>query len=123
MRQQKITRRAADKKVEVIDERSVSTQDINPETANAPVRTISFVEVGAMNHQQISILLEQLKKSYNTAKGGIHYVVPIRNGKIGTDILFEKEWLDVVNKTCEIRNGEIVLINGATNVNVIRQKV
>lgn len=125
MRQQRISRNIPTKKPEIIDERhkEVPMQLLNPEIANAPVRTVNFVEVGGMSQQQVAILLDQLNKSHNTAKGGIHYIIPIRNGKIGTDILFEKEWLDVVNKTCEIKDNQIVLKDGAKEVKVIRQVV
>lgn len=125
MRQQRISRAKPIKKPEIIDERQreIPAQHINPEIANLPVRTVNFVEVGGMTQPQIMILLDQLNKSHNTAKGGIHYIIPIREGKIGTDILFEQEWLDVVNKTCEIRDNQIVLKDGAKEVKVIRQVV
>lgn len=125
MRQQKITRNNNTKKPQIIDNRSkeIPIQNINPEYANAPVRTVNFVEVGSMNNQQIKILLQQLNKSHDSAKGGIHYIVPIREGKIGTDILFEEEWLKVVHQTCEIVDNKIVLKNGAMKVNVVRQIV
>lgn len=125
MKQQKITRNNYIKKPQIIDNRNkeIPIQNINPEYANAPVRTVNFVEVGSMNSQQIKILLQQLNKSHDSAKGGIHYIIPIREGKIGTDILFEEEWLKVVHQTCEIVDNQIVLKNGATKVNVIRQIV
>lgn len=125
MRQQRIIRHKPNKKVQIIDDRQkeIPTQNINPNILNVPVRTVNFVEVGSMSSHQIKILLEQLNKSHDTAKGGIHYLIPIRDGKIGTDILFEQEWLNVVRKTCEIQNDQIVLKNGATEVKVIRQVV
>lgn len=125
MRQQRIVKTQPHKKAQIIDERhkEIPTQHIDPYTINVPVRTVNFVEVGSMNNQQITILLDQLNKTHDTAKGGIHYIIPIREGKIGTDILFEQEWLNVVHQTCEIRDGQIVLKNGATEVKVIRQVV
>ena len=125
MRQQRISRKKTENKLKIVDERSkeIPIQNIDPKTANLPVRTVNFVEVGGMSPAQIRILLEQLNHSHQTAQGGIHYVVPVRNGKIGSDILFEKEWLDIVNKTCEIIDNKIVLRDGAQEVMVIRQSV
>jgi len=125
MRQQRITKNKPVTKVQVIDQRQkeIPIEHLNPEIANAPIRTVNFVEVGGMSRQQVMILLDQLNKTHDTAKGGIHYVIPIRDGKIGTDILFEQEWLDVVRKTCEIQDGQIVLTGGAKQVTVIRQVV
>jgi hypothetical protein len=61
--------------------------------------------------------------THDTAKGGIHYFLPIRHGRIASDILFEEEWLKVVNETCEIKDGKIVLKDGAKEVVVIRQRI
>lgn len=125
MRQQRISRKKTENKLKIVDERSkeIPIQNIDPKIANLPVRTVNFVEVGGMSHAQVRILLDQLNQAHQTAKGGIHYVVPVRNGKIGSDILFEKEWLDIVNKTCEIIDNKIVLRDGAQEVMVVRQSV
>lgn len=125
MRQQRISRNKPEKKLEIIDERTkeIPIQNLDPKIANSPVRTVNFVEVSGMSNAQIQILLHQLNSAHQTAKGGIHYIIPVRNGKIGSDILFEKEWLDVVNKTCEIVDNKIVLKDGAKDVMVVRQSV
>lgn len=96
---------------------------IDPATANAPVRTVNFVEVGDMVGKQLQLIIQRLNETHDTAKGGIHYFLPIRHGKIGSDILFEEEWLEAVHKTCEIKDGQIVLKGGAKEVLVIRQRI
>lgn len=125
MRQQHITRAKPAHKAAVEDQRQreIPSSQIDPAIANMPIRTVNFVEVGSMSREQVAILLEQLNQKHKTAVGGIHYLVPVRNGKIGADVLFETEWLNVVRQTCEIQDGEIVLKDGAKDVHVIRQSV
>jgi hypothetical protein len=125
---QRIERRRPKQGPIIYDERTPRTPEvpqaqINAATANAPVRTINFVEVGNMVGRQLQLILQRLNETHDTAKGGIHYFLPIRHGKIGSDIVFETEWLDVVNKTCEIRDGKIVLKGEAKEVVVVRQKI
>jgi hypothetical protein len=104
---------------------------INPETANAPVRTINFVEVGDMVGKQLQLILQRLNETHDTAKGGIHYFLPIRHGKIGSDIVFEEEFERVGRELFEVVNQEgkpiegtqIRLKGGAKDVVVIRQKL
>lgn len=127
---QKINRRKPVKQTRIVDERPFIEPElppeaaINPEFANAPVRTINFVEVGDMVGKQLQLILQQLNVSHDTARGGIHYFLPIRHGKIGPDIVFEEEWLDIVKQTCEVNeSGEIVLQGNAKEVHVIRRKI
>lgn len=120
MKQQKINRQ---KKKECTVIRNES-RPVNPKYANAPVRTVHFVEVGDMSPHQLREMSKMLAQSHDPDRDGIHYVLPIRNGKIGPDIVFEEEWLKVVHKTCEVNeNGEIVLKGGAKDVLVIRDKI
>lgn len=110
--------------VERIDNRSFSVPKdppIDPKIANAPVRTVNFVEVKDMPRENVQVLINEVSKAHKLAEGGIHYIIPIRHGKITSDILFEEEWLKVVRDTCEIEDGEIVLKGGAKDVNVIRR--
>ena len=121
VKQQKIHSREKKKEPVVINEKSLI---IDPQSANAPVRAVHFVEVGGMSPDQLRLLLSELSKIHDTAKGGIHYILPVCNGKIGPDIVFEEEWLSVVRKTCEINaDGEIVLKGGAKEVLVVRDMV
>lgn len=125
---QKIERKKPKTGPVIYDERPVPQPEIpqtkvDPAKANAPVRTVNFVEVGDMVGKQLQLILQRLNETHDTAKGGIHYFLPIRHGKIGSDILFEEEWLKVVNETCEIKDGQIVLKGKAKEVVVIRQRI
>lgn len=112
----------------IIDERPVPEPVLppgfDPAIANAPIRTINFVEIGDMVGPQLQLILQRLNATHDTAKGGIHYFLPVRHGKIGSDIVFEKEWQDIVRKTCEVNDdGEIVLKGEAKEVMIIRQQI
>lgn len=125
---QKIERKKPKQGPIIYDERptpepQIPQTQVNPATANAPVRTINFVEVGDMVGKQLQLILQRLNQTHDTAQGGIHYFLPVRHGKIGSDILFEEEWLRVVKETCEVQDGEIVLKGGAKEVVVIRQRI
>lgn len=124
---QKIERRKPKNTATIVDNRTpqqLNTQYSNPEVANAPVRTINFVEVGDMEGKQLQLILQRLNATHDTAKGGIHYFLPVRHGKIGSDIVFEEEFLKVVNQVCEVdESGSIQLKDGATEVTVVRQRI
>ena len=49
--------------------------------------------------------------------------MPVRNGKLGPDVVFEEEFLKIVNKTCEIKDNVIVLKGDARKVQIVRQKL
>ena len=59
------------------------------------LRTIHFIEVGDMPPQNIQFLVQELNATYNPAEQGIHFVIPVRNGKIGADIIFEEEFSNI----------------------------
>ena len=122
VKQQRIIREK--QKNPVIVDRKSRIPALDPKYANAPVRAVHFVEVGGMSGAQVGLLMSELGRLHDTAKGGIHYVLPVRNGKIGADLVFEEEWLAVVQKTCCVNeDGKIVLQGGAKEVLVIRQSV
>ena len=127
-KQQKIQNKKTKLQPQIIDERSRALQIpqeslINENVADLPLRTIIYVEVGSMEPARVQLLMQAINKEYANSKGGIHYVIPIRNGKIGTDIVFENEFLNIVKEICEISNGEIVLKDGAKDCHIIRNKV
>lgn len=122
MKSQKIEKKVDKKRPLIIDERKSKIPEIMPSTSN-PLRVINYVEVGDMDKAHIQLLVQELNRTYQMAKGGIHYFIPIRNGKIGSDIVFEEEWLKCVSETCEIKDGQIVLKNGAAEVEIIRRKI
>jgi hypothetical protein len=107
----------------------VETIDLSK--ANSPVRTVNFVEVGDMVGKQLQLILQRLNATHDTAKGGIHYFLPIRHGKVGSDIVFEEEFEKIGNEIFEVidenghklENCRIKLKNGAKEVTIIRQKI
>lgn len=127
-KQQKIQNKKIKPQPQIIDERSRIPQIpqeplINPDIANLPLRTVIYIEVGSMEPAKVQLLIQEINNVYANSKGGIHYVIPIRNGKIGTDIVFENEFLNVVKEVCEINGGEIILKDGARDCHIIRNKV
>ena len=112
---------------QVIDSRKsrVKPQSLalDPTYANKPVRTVVFVEVHQMTAPQVQLMVQKINEVYKDARGGIHYVIPVREGKLGSDIMFEEEFLKVVNDTCTIEDGKIVLKDGAKEVAIIRESV
>jgi hypothetical protein len=111
----------------VVDQRTPrapATIQIDPKYANAPVRCVNFVEVKDMDPKQVQLMIQELGAIHDSARGGIHYFIPVRFGKIGSDVVFEEEWLRVVRETCEVNeDGEIVLKGGAKEMLVIREKI
>jgi hypothetical protein len=120
---QKIDNKKGKKLPPTIEYEYPKTIEIDPKYANAPVRTVFYVEVGNMAPDQVSLLSAAIADQYKNAKGGIHYIMPVRDGKLGPDVIFEEEFLKIVDKICEIENGAIVLKDGAKEVYVIRQKL
>jgi len=125
MKQQQVNKKSAKPGPQIIDnrQRAIPEIQIDPSVANLPLRAVFYVEVGDMETLRIQLLVKEINRQYTGARGGVHYVVPIRHGKIGTDIVFEQEFLDVVNKMCEVKDGQIVLKDGATEVNVVRETI
>jgi hypothetical protein len=126
VKQQKIKRDKPERQPTVIDERpprAPAQITIDPKYANAPVRAVNYVEVGDMEVARIHIMLQELSAMHDSAVGGIHYFVPVRHGKISGDVVFEEEFLAVVNKMCEVKDGDIVLKDGAKEMLILREKI
>lgn len=134
MKQQKIVRDIPKKPVTVLDNRipkALPDIVVDPQYANKPVRTVNYVEVGDMEAKQIQFIIQQLNATYDSAKGGIHYFVPVRHGKIGADIVFEEEFEKVGNDIFEvvdkdnniIEDAKIRLKGGAKEVAIVRRNV
>lgn len=120
MRQQPIEKKQTFKSVDVVDNRPPRPAT---DPGGTPIRTILYMEVNDMPRDRVLHLIRQVSAQYEAANPGTHYVLPIRHGKISSDVLFEQEWLDIVRKTCEIQDGVIVLKNGAQEVRVVRETV
>lgn len=91
--------------------------------SSMPVRTINYVEVGSMSHEQIAELGKLFAANYQGNVHGPHYLIPVRDGKLRTDINFENEVLPIVKQLCEVANGEIVMRGADVEVKVIRNFV
>jgi len=95
------------------------------------LRTVHFVEVGDMPPGNVQFMMRELNNTYNPAEQGVHFMIPVRHGKIGTDIVFEEEFINVVERVCEVVNSEgepiedakIQLTGGAKDVTVVRTVV
>lgn len=129
---QRIEKPKDKKKPLVVDERrenlidSLSPQKFDNEilkTINAPIRTAIYVEIGDSNQQQVRELLTALNQAYEGNEGGIHYIVPMRHGKLNTEIEFEQEFLETIRKICTINNGQIEFKDGYKETIVIREKI
>lgn len=122
MKPQKITKNKDAKKPVVINEKHQALIE-GKSTSEKPIRAVYFVEIGHLSAAQVQSLYTQLSSAWAKAQGGLHYVIPVRNGKLSGDILFEKEILDMVNKLCEVKDGQITLKQNYEEVVVIRTQV
>jgi hypothetical protein len=122
-RQQHIVRTQEKKGPEIIDTRTPPpTPEIPHSTSDLPVRTVVYTEVGDMERLRVQYFLKKISEGYG-GRGGQHYVVPVRHGKISTEIMFESEILDMVKQICEVKDGEIVLKGGAQECLIVRQNL
>jgi hypothetical protein len=85
-----------------------------------------YVEVGNLPPNEVRDITASLTQSLHP--GHPHFVVPLRNGKMNTDLDFEAEVLAFVNSICEITDdggsgARIVLKGGCHSVDVIRVRV
>lgn len=122
MKQQRIANPKSTKAPQIIDTRQPKL-DPQVEASKVPVRTVCYVEVRDMAPAQVQLLIQEINKVYETSRGGIHYAIPIRHGKIGSDMEFEAEFLATVKKICEVKDGEIVLRDGAQECTIVREHI
>jgi len=116
MKSQVFTKNQPQKRVQVIDNRVPKE--------GQEMRTVLYVEAGNTPIESFKELVSQVARSYEGDNRSIHYILPVRNGKIGAEVFFEKEWLEVVKKTCVVNEaGEIVLKDGAKDVLVRREYI
>lgn len=86
---------------------------------NIPVRTLVYLELGdlpAVEARQALVAVREMhgKSAHPT------FILPLRDGKLRTDMLFENEILDFVGKVCEVKDGAIVMKGGYTDVDIMR---
>jgi hypothetical protein len=121
MKQQPIDKSKPEKQVEIVDERTPKLPELQSNDSTVPVRTVVYMEVRDMSSARVLHLIDQINKSYEG--NGQHYILPVRNGKLGGDIIFEHEIEEMINKLCEIRDGQIKLKGGAHEVQIVREYV
>jgi len=93
----------------------VQTQDVS----TIPVRTIITIEVGDMPVKDVQNAVLQVSQIYAT---GNHptYVIPVRNGKMTSDIVFEAGIEELIRTLCEVVRGDIKLRGGWRDVDIMR---
>ena len=126
MRQQRIERQNSAKAPQIIDNRQPKVPDlppVDPATANLPLRTVFYMEVGDMGPAQVQLLVQEINKVYAESRGGIHYVIPVRHGKISSDIEFEGEFLETIRRLCETKDGQIVFKDAAKECRIVRESI
>lgn len=119
MKPQKVVKNKDAKKAVVINEKHQALIE-GKSTSDKPIRAVYFVEIGSLSPAQVQSLYTQLSSAWAKAQGGMHYVIPVRNGKLSGDIVFEKEILNTINALCEVKDGQIALKNNYEEVVVIR---
>lgn len=115
MKQQHVSKPQNQNKPLVIDTQKPRT--------DIAVRTVLYIEVGDMNGAQVNELAAQFVQQYDGQAIGKHYIIPVRNGRISTDVEFESEFLETINKLCEAKDGKIVFREEAPQVKILRQHI
>lgn len=87
-----------------------------------PIRTCVYVEVGDMPAKDVQSALATLNAAYNNSHHPV-FVLPLRNGKARTDVLFEGEILEVVRNLFEVRGGQIEFKRNPVEVDVLRTQL
>ncbi len=127
-RAQRIDRNKPKAIPQIIDTRqpkAIPQPAVDPAVANLPVRTVMLVEVGDMEPAKVQLLVQEASAAWRDNKGGPHYILPVRHGRIGTDVVFEEEWLAIVRQTCEFdhQQQQIVLKEGIQQCQIVRQRI
>jgi hypothetical protein len=77
-------------------------------------------EVGDASPSEVRISCNEVAKA--CSDGSPTFILPMRNGKVTTKVLFEGDILKLVKRMVEIKDGEIVLKGGEpfeVDVNVL----
>ena len=75
-----------------------------------PVRTLIKIEIGNMSRNDVRNAMATIAEQYT----GNHttFILPTRDGKLTTDVVFEQEIVDYINTFCEVKDGKIALKGG-----------
>ena len=124
MKSQKIVRNESKPSPVVIDKRKKSNLDVEVQRAtDLPLVVVNYVEVGDMAQSQLRLFIQEINATFDRKQFATHFIVPVRVGKIGSDVVFNEEWLKAVRETCVIVGGEIQLKAGFAEVEVVRRSI
>lgn len=85
-----------------------------------PIRTVILIDGNGVSSETVRQAAKQLASEYNQDVNP-HYIIATRNGRLTSDVIFEKEILDFVNNICEVKDNTIQLKGGYQEVDVIRK--
>ena len=97
--------------------------DLQAPPKGVAMRTVIFVEMAGMSPEQFAMLAAKFSQEYQSSARGDYFFCPVRDGQIQCDPYYESEFLDIVHKTCEIKDDQIVLKDGITPVHITREFV
>ncbi len=120
MKQQRINNRKPPvKEVSVVNEKV----DRMVADTNERIRVAVYVETAGMDNARLIHYVRKINEIYKDAVG-THYIVPVRNGKLSTEIQFEQEFLQTIREICVVDNmGQIQFKDNFGDVIVIREHV
>jgi hypothetical protein len=113
-------------KPELVPQTNILSRSGEKDDMSVPIRTVMYVETGNLPPNEVRDVVTSLTQTLHP--GHPHFIVPLRNGKMTTDIDFEREVLEFVRSICEIESdggsgARIVLKGGCHDVDVIRVRV
>jgi len=120
VKQQRINNRKPPvKEVSVVNEKV----DRMVADTNERIRVAVYVETAGMDNARLIHYVRKINEIYKDAVG-THYIVPVRNGKLSTEIQFEQEFLQTIREICVVDNmGQIQFKDNFGDVIVIREHV
>lgn len=106
----------------VVGDKRLAQRMVTYTQSQVPVRTVIFMEVGDLPADQVRAACAQVKAFHGESMHPT-FVIPVRHRKLTGDVIFESEILDVVKSICEVAAGNIVLRDGARDVDVLRAQL
>jgi hypothetical protein len=121
MHSQPIKKKDEKRRPEVINNKKEAA--MRSDAPGRPVRVAIYVEMGGAGVSQVQNLIAQIRSQYPNA-ANTHYVIPVRNGKLKTEIEFEHEFLSTIREVCTVdTQGQIVFKDGAQDVRIFRETI
>jgi hypothetical protein len=120
VKQQKINN-----KKPVIKEVSIVNEKVDRMVSDSSerIRVAVYVETAGMDNARLIHYVKKINEVYKDAVG-THYIVPVRNGKLSTEIQFEQEFLQTIRQICVVdSDGQINFRENFGDVIVIREHV